>query len=280
MEEFSVYKSSHGRDAILETYDKILKRWPLPYEEFSISTSLGQTHIIACEGEGKKPLLLLLGSSSNALMWKGDVVDYSQDYRVYALDIPGEPGKSAEVRPDLNGDGYSNWLAEILDQLKINKTAMIGISLGGFLALKYATTRPDRVSKLVLLCPAGVAKQRISFLAKALILAPFGNAGRKQLIKLVYGNQTIEEETLAYTMLIAENFNPRMEIIPILNDESISRISCPVLLIVGENDVLINAGKTAGRMRELLSTSDVLILPDAGHVLIGLQKRIQEFLLN
>ncbi len=193
---------------------------------------------------------------------------------------PANPEKVLRYRPELSGDGYSNWLAEILDQLKINKTAMIGISLGGFLALKYATTRPDQVSKLVLLCPAGVVKQRISFLVKALFLAPFGNAGRKRLIKLVYGNQTIEEETLAYTMLIAENFNPRMEVIPILNDELISRISCPVLLIVGENDVLINAGKTAGRLRELLPTSEVLILPDAGHVLIGLQKRIQEFLLD
>ncbi len=193
---------------------------------------------------------------------------------------PANPEKVPRKDPKLSGDGYSNWLAEILDQLKINKTAMIGISLGGFLALKFTTTSPNRISKLVLLCPAGIAKQRISFLVKALILTPFGEAGRDRLIKMVYGNQPIAEDTLAYTRLISENFNPRMEVIPILTDELISRISCPVLLIVGEKDILINARQTAGRLKALLPTSEVLMLPDAGHVLIGLQKRIQEFLLD
>ncbi len=93
-----IFKSAMGKAAILSYYDSVLDRWPVPYESLHVPTSLGDTHIIACGDKGNPVLVLLHGSSANATMWVGDVSEYSQSFRVYALDIPGEPGKSAAAR--------------------------------------------------------------------------------------------------------------------------------------------------------------------------------------
>jgi len=68
------------------------------------------------------------------------------------------------VRPDLRGFGetslppgrfsYAADLIELLDHLGIERAAVVGSSFGGRVAMELAVTNPDRVERLVLLCPA------------------------------------------------------------------------------------------------------------------------------
>ncbi|NLW91205.1 MAG: alpha/beta hydrolase [Syntrophomonadaceae bacterium] len=102
MKEAPVFKSESGWQAIMAGYDEILGRWPIPYESIMVPTRHGLTHIIACGKKDSPPLLLLHGSSSNATMWIRDVKIYAEKYRVYAVDLPGEPGKSEPVRSSLH----------------------------------------------------------------------------------------------------------------------------------------------------------------------------------
>ena len=104
-------------------------------------------------GDGR-PLILLHGAGANTTMWMGDVASWSQDFRVYAVDIPGEPGESAPVRPPRVGDTYAEWLDDVLAGLSVERAAFVGNSLGGWHALDYAIRRPAKVEKLVLLAPA------------------------------------------------------------------------------------------------------------------------------
>lgn len=278
MKDQQIFKSAAGRQAILERYDSILNQWPVPYEPLNISTRYGQTFVLACGDPLAPPVVLLHGSSSNSAMWIGDVAEYCRRYRVYALDIPGEPGKSEAVRFDLKEPDPATWLQEVFTCLHFDRAVLLGISLGGWLALKFATTFPEQVEELVLLCPAGVAPQKTSFILQTVGLMFFGQWGIERLIKIVNGSQPMAAETLQYSRLIAENFNPRIEAIPIFSDEDLGRLRMPVLLIVGEQDVLLPSKKTAARLSRLLPELTAIVLPDRGHVLIDFAPQVMDFL--
>lgn len=232
MNETAVFKSVQGKRAILEKYDQILERWPVPFETVTIPTRLGETHLIACGEQGAPPLFLLHGSTSNATMWIGDAAEYARKYRVYAVDIPGEPGKSCPVRPDLKESAFADWLSDVFRELNVARASVVGISLGGYIALKFASAHPQLVEKLVLLCPAGVAAQKPSFMLLVLVLMPFGDWGHRRLMRIISHKQDLPEEAVSYTRLMGKNFNPRMETIPLFSDAELRTLHMPVDLIV------------------------------------------------
>ena len=67
------------------------------------------------------PLILLHGSCSNALSFMGDVPEYSRSFRVYAVDIPGEAGKSSPNRPGWNCPAFAEWMEDLFSGLGIHK---------------------------------------------------------------------------------------------------------------------------------------------------------------
>ncbi|MFD0453862.1 alpha/beta fold hydrolase [Rhodococcus aetherivorans] len=65
----------------------------------------------------------------------------------------------------------------MLEGLGVTSAAIVGVSLGGWMAVDYATRRPERVTRLVLLCPGGLGRQRMGWLVKAMFLRLFGRRG-------------------------------------------------------------------------------------------------------
>lgn len=55
---------------------------------------------------------------------------------------------------------------EVIKGLGLTDCSIAGLSLGGWMALRYATVYPERVTDLVLLCPGGLAMQRRDFLLR------------------------------------------------------------------------------------------------------------------
>jgi pimeloyl-ACP methyl ester carboxylesterase len=273
-----IFKSAAGRDAILDIYDSVLARWRLPYQAMELPTRHGRTFVITSGVESAPPLVLLHGSGSNSAMWIGDFPEYASKYRVYAVDIPGEPGKSEAVRAPLKGPTCEQWLADVLDALKVDKTALVGISLGAWFGLKFATANPERVDKLALLCPSGIAAQKVSFTLLAVLMMLTGRWGIERMTRIVNGNQAVPEQAIHYTHLIMENFSPRMDIMPLFSDEELRCLCMPVLLIVGAKDALLPSRKTARRLSRLLPHAEVVLLPESGHVLIDQSKRVLRFL--
>lgn len=280
MQSQPIFKSAPGQNSILAVYDSILSRWPLAYETQVIPTRRGNTHLIACGDKSAPPLILLHGSSSNSLMWIGDITEFCRHYRVYAVDLLGEPGKSEAIRHELTGPAYIEWLEDILNTLNIKKAFLAGISLGGWMALKFATTYPDRVEKLVLLCPSGIGPQKSSFMFSVIPLMFMGGWGLERILRKVNGKTPVLEETIAYSKLIATHFNPIIATLPIFNDEELSRLQMPLLLIVGARDALLHSKKTAARVTKLLPQATVKLLPEAGHVLINMGGPIMKFLTD
>lgn len=278
MEVKRAFKSADGKNAVLKLYDSLLEQWVTPSETINVSTSYGNTFIIASGPADAPPLILLHGSAMNSIMWTSDVKEYAGSFRVYAVDIPGEPGKSDEKQLPFEGAAFEEWLNEVYHALGLKKASLVGISLGAWLAVKFSVSYPEKVDKLVLLCPGGIGPQKASFAFKALAYMIFGDRGMKSLYKKVNGNQYIPDKILAFQMLIGKNFNYRKETIPLFSDSELVKLNMPVLLFVGEKDVMFHSEKTASRLKGLLPHAVVNVIPGVGHTLLNLTDKISEFL--
>ncbi|PPK65643.1 alpha/beta fold hydrolase [Actinokineospora auranticolor] len=275
----TIYKSEAGQREILRRYEQTLAHWPVPASRVRVPTREGETFVLVSGPEDAPPLLLLHGSGSNAAMWRGDVAAWSAHFRVHAVDMIGEPGLSSPARPPLDSPAHALWLDNVLDHLGLDRTAITGTSLGGWLALDYATRRPERVDRLALLCPGGLGRQKVGFLFKALLYKPFGRWGMNRSLKAVAGVDVRETPEVAdYLALIFTHFQPRRDRLPVFPDESLRRLTMPVLVIVGAHDAMFDSHDTARRTRGAVPHAEVRILPDVAHSIIGQTEPILEFL--
>ncbi len=265
MEMGKVFKTNEGKNDVIKFYDKFLQKLALSYEKFYVDTKYGKTFIIASGEKSNPPLILLHGSGMNSVMWLRDIKEYSKTYRVYAIDMLGEPGKSDENRPSLSGSSYAEWLKEVFENLSVERANIIGISLGAWLAIKFSVSYPEMASKLVLLCPSGVGPQKKSFIFKAIAYGILGEKGIDKLYYKVNGNQPIPEEMLKYQKLIGKSFNYRKETIPIFSDNELKLLTMPTVLFVGTKDIMLHSDKTARRLGNLLPHAQINISPKAGH---------------
>jgi pimeloyl-ACP methyl ester carboxylesterase len=274
-----VFKSPAGRAAILDVYDQVLALWPQPMEQMAIPTRFGDTFVVACGPPEAPPLLLRHGAGSNSSLWVADAAAYSSHFRIYAPDLPGEPGKSAPVRLDARTMDYVHWQDEILDALDIEKAALVGLSQGGWTVLNYAVHRPERVQQCVLMASAGIVSARRSFLLKAIWYAAQGQQGMNSLVNLVVGDTRLDKRAVDYMHLIMVHTRLNVESLPLLTDVELGRLSMPVMLIAGGQDAVYDGRKMVARMGKMVPHSRTVFLPQAGHILPDVTNYILPFLL-
>jgi pimeloyl-ACP methyl ester carboxylesterase len=276
----SIYKTEAGGHALAERYREILTLWPVANEQLHLATSQGETFVIASGDKTAPPLVLLHGAGANSLSWLRDVAEWSKHFRVYAVDVIGEPGLSAPSRPPLASDAYARWIGEIFDALSLTQADIVGISLGGWLALDFATRHPSRVRRLVLLCPGGVGRQKVGFVFKAMFLMLFGEAGRRRALSLALGvtRESANPQAEAYMLSIFREFRPRRDVLPIFTDERLRQLTMPVLLVIGLRDAMLDSRGTAIRMKRALPDLTLHELPETGHLIVGQTETITAFL--
>ena len=110
-----IYKTIEGQRLVEEQYRRMLTCWPIANRQFRVPTRQGEAFVIECGEESAPPVVLLHRSLANSASWMGDVAFWAQRFRVFAIDIIGEPGFSAPSRPPLNSDAYAhtNWTTNI-----------------------------------------------------------------------------------------------------------------------------------------------------------------------
>jgi pimeloyl-ACP methyl ester carboxylesterase len=270
----AIYGSRDGACAVEEQYRALLRAWPVPSEQLRVPTCQGETFVVACGPREAPPVVLLHGSGTNAAMWMGDVASWARHLRLYAVDMIGEPGLSAPSRPDLASDAYARWLDDVLAGLSVTRTSIVGISLGGWLALDYAIRRPERVERLALLCPGGVGRQKWGVLVAVAFLLPFGRWGLRKALRLVLGTsleaaaETPEARAFVdHMMLIQRHFRPRRDKLPVFDDHALARLSMPMLVIVGGRDALLDSHDTRRRLNRSAPHATVRLLSGTGHFL-------------
>lgn len=278
----SVFKTREGERIVLDRYRDILDRWPVAHREHRIATGQGETFVVESGPEHAPALVLLHGTAANAASWIVDIPEWSRHFRVFCIDIVGDAGFSAQVRPPYEGDAHVEWLGEVMKALSLSTAALVGMSLGGWVALDYATRRPERVSKLVLLSPGGIGKAR-NILLWALPLLLLGPWGRRKMLERIGGrmDEPLSPPAAAIVDLsnkIFAHFVPRKAALPPFSDAALQRLTMPVLAILGGKDVFIDAPGTRLRLERNVSNLTLRYLPEAAHFIPGQTKTVLQFL--
>ncbi|HTW64560.1 MAG TPA: alpha/beta hydrolase [Bryobacteraceae bacterium] len=279
----SVWKSPEGERAVRERCLEILKRWPVPHRQLRIPTSQGETFVVECGPENAPPLLLLHGSVANSASWMGDISAWAPHFRIYAIDLIGDAGLSAPSRPPFASDAHALWLDDVLQALLLKSASIAEVSLGGWMALDYATRRPHRVESLVLVCPAGIGRVKVSTLLKVMPLQMLGPWGKRKAAELVLGLAQADlppaaREFVEFFELIHQHFRVRRVKLPIFSDEALQRLKMPLLAILGGKDMLIDSDETRQRFQTNVPHSAIRYLPEAGHFIRGQTAPILDFL--
>lgn len=262
-----------------DRYRDQLSSWPVPLDQHELDTEQGRTVAWTCGDEEDPPVVLLHGAGSNSSVWRDAAVDLAVDHWVIMVDLLGEPGFSEAVRPDLRSSASADWLGQVLDQLGVRSAGFAGISFGGWTATDFATRHPERVDRLVLLCPAGIGRQATWSLLGALLVQRFGAAGRRRSAEMLTGLRHADHpEVLAEIMLVFESFHPRTDPYPVFSDASLARLTMPVLAILGERDRVFDPVDTRRRLAALLPEVSTHLEPGAGHALLGQAERTVGFL--
>ncbi|MEZ4429920.1 MAG: alpha/beta hydrolase [Nannocystaceae bacterium] len=126
------------------------------YRSRFLSTRRGKVHMLDGPGQGKlPPIVMLHGISANAISFTSLIRHIApHTRRVIAPDCPGH-GFSETPAAGLDRDAMADGLAETLDQVIDEPSIILGTSMGGFAAVRYAAQNPDRIRGLALVCPGG-----------------------------------------------------------------------------------------------------------------------------
>jgi pyruvate dehydrogenase E2 component (dihydrolipoamide acetyltransferase) len=120
-------------------------------------SALGRSIRYAAFGEDKHavPVLLLHGYSADLNNWLFTAPALAESRPVYAIDFPGHGGSDKDA-----GDGSAAFLADIVKEvmaaLGLSKAHLVGHSMGGAVAARFAADNPDKVASVSLLASAGL----------------------------------------------------------------------------------------------------------------------------
>jgi pimeloyl-ACP methyl ester carboxylesterase len=263
------FKSADGYAAVMADYDRILSKWTVPYESVIVPTRYGATHVLASGTVDAPPLVLLHGAAVNAASWGLNVPAWCHDYRIYAPDVIGEGGRSAPTRLRRDGIQETQWLQDLFEALNIESAHVVGISLGGWLALMFAAHAPERVHRLVALCPASLVPLKWGFIARG-IRASLHPSERNvsRVVRYMTAQTTdVDDDILQSVGVIFQHTRLNLHRPRILNDDQLRRIHAPTLLLIGEREVIYNPAKAIQRARRLIPNVRAEIVPATGHAL-------------
>jgi pimeloyl-ACP methyl ester carboxylesterase len=275
----SVFKSEEGRRAIETCYEKALSEAgsQSPLRRRVVETALGKTHLIEAGPEDGPALLLLHGTASNSAAWLADIPQWSRAFRVIAADIPGEPGLSEDRRLTLASEEPAKWIESLLDELGVDAVRIVGMSLGGWIGLRFATQFPERVQALSLISASGLARPKASFLFVALPLTLLGDWGLKRINRTVCRGVEIHPDVEEFMILVGRHFRPLLEPVPVFSDEELLRLTMPIQFLAGKKDALLPSAASVRRLKQLLPHAETHVFPACGHAVIGKTDEVLEF---
>jgi len=232
-------------------------------------------------GRPDAPVLLLLhGFGASLQTWDAWADALAPQMRVLRIDLPG----AGLTGPDPSGN-YSDErgvqvLAALLDGLGLARASVLGHSMGGRLAWRFAADRPQRVDKLVLVAPDGFASPGFAYgkppdvgPAVGLMRYMLPQALVRQGLKPAFADPALITDAMVtryHDMVLAPGVRSALidrmrqmrlqEPTPFLH-----RIAAPVLLVWGEQDAMIPVAN-ARQYQEALPLAQVLLLPAVGHL--------------
>ncbi len=123
-------------------------------------TEVNYVELSPPEPESSATVLFVHGLSGSWQNWLENLPHFARTHRVVALDLPGF-GHSPLPSWPISIESYGRLVHRFCDALGIGDCAIVGNSMGGFIAAEAAAAAPDRFERLVLVSAAGVSSARL-----------------------------------------------------------------------------------------------------------------------
>jgi len=261
-----VFRSAEGKEAVHSFYNRILSTSPVRPDEIEIDTSFGRTAVLRSGSPDNPPLLLIHGTASNGSSWMAALPELEKRFCVYAPDIPGEPGKSEDSRFSCRGLSFSGWILDVLDALELKSVTLGGQSLGAWASLQFALHHPDRVGKLVLISPSGIAGPRVSYFVKMIFSLFRGEKGARKMISLLTNGRETDEGVYEFYQIMKQHCRYREDAPPLFSDEELKSLKVSFLYLAGQKDCLLNTEKSVNRLKSRTEGGTFRVYADMGYV--------------
>jgi pimeloyl-ACP methyl ester carboxylesterase len=219
--------------------------------------ALGITYLRAIEAAGGMPVVLPF---MEKLAQRFDVL------------VPDHPGYGQSDEPDWleNIHDVAYFYLDFLAALKLERVALVGNSMGGWMAMEIAVRNTSRLASLVLVSPAGVRAEGAEP-ADIFLLSP------EDTVRLLFHDQKLAEERLAIPVtpesidlgLKNRHTTARLAWEPRLHDPHLPkwlhRIDIPVKIIWGREDRILPV-QICDELKRLLPRAEVHIMEQVGHL--------------
>ncbi|WP_433824652.1 alpha/beta fold hydrolase [Actinoplanes sp. CA-015351] len=264
----SGFTSERARERFDGAYREALARL-LPGADAPIPVETGYGRAVAYRSGASTgtPIVLLPGAGGNALTWYHYVKKLGATNPVIALDPIGEPGAARQTRKIAAERDVVSCLDETLDGLGLDGAHLVGMSYGGWAALRYELEYPGRAASLTLLDPGGFGAIGARFW---IWLMAGGLAGisprpvRRRLATTVR-NATLRDDELMPLFPLTMKFRRRLPVPTPLPDNDLQAVTVPSLVLLGEKSALYPAGEVAQRLARVMPAATVEIVPGASH---------------
>lgn len=230
------------------------------------------------------PLLFVHGLAGRWQNWLENIPHFARTRRVVAVDLPGF-GASPLPPWEISIPGYARFLERLCGALAIDAAAVVGNSMGGYVAAELAIASPQRVERLMLVSAAGITVEylkRDRIMTGARVVAAVGTRTaarhaslakrpvlRRAGLSFVVRHPDRLSAPLAHELMQGAGkpaFLPAMEaILAHRISDRLPQIACPTFVLWGEDDRVIPV-RDARRFGELIPGAQLLVLPDTGHV--------------
>ena len=267
----SFFKNKQVKLEIEQLYQSKLDELPITYEFLKVETSFGLTNVVITGDRENPPLVLIHGSNGCAPVAIEAMLELIKDFRIYAIDVVGQPNLSAEIRPSMKNLEYGKWMSEILSQLHIENAILVGISFGGFISWKTLVYDGSKIAKAYLIVPAGIVNGNPLKDIWRIFIPMHLYKWRKQT-KYVHQflNELFTENdefALAFLSKVFLHFKMDFSPIPLIKKDEAKRVKTPISIIAADKDLLFPGAKMLKRAKEIFpSLSEVLLLKDSKHV--------------
>lgn len=230
------------------------------------------------EGNSKsKPIIFVHGFPFDHTMWQSQVDELSEKYFCITYDIRGL-GESPAGDGQFTMESFVDDLEKIIDELKLAKPVLCGLSMGGYIFLRALERMKEKFSA-VILCDTGSGsdnnegKLKRSAAIKRINtegLAPF----TKDFITDCYGDIYKQNHKEEFEKRIAKSsgFNPigvKGSLLAMLSridtSDYLDKIKIPTLVICGENDALIPPSIMKA-MADKINGAEFVVIKNSGHM--------------
>lgn len=223
-------------------------------------------------------LVLIHGFGANKDNWTRLAGHLTDDFNVYAIDLPGHGDSSKPLDIGYHLEDQAGYVARILDALSVDEAHVMGNSMGGAITALYAANHPDKVQSAVLFSPAGILEYESE-------LVDLVKAGDNPLIPKQPGDfERLMDFALEKKPFVPWPIMGVLEERAIANREvnevifaairdagsgadfrnAITRIKAPVLVVWGKEDRVIDY-RNADVFVEAIPDARKAILDDIGH---------------